>query len=43
MLEAALVAAAELAVVGTVAYVSLDESNAIGATRVESSRITRFG
>ena len=43
MLEAALVTAAELAVVGTVACVSPDESSTIGATTVNSSRITRFG
>ena len=43
MLEAALVAVAELAVVGTVACVSPDESSTIDAIIVDSSRTTRFG
>ena len=43
MLDAALVAAAELAVVGSVACVSPDESSTISAITVDSSRTTRFG
>ena len=43
MLESTLVAAEELAVVGTVAYVSPDESSTIDATTVDFSRTTRFG
>ena len=43
MLEAAVVAAAELAVVGTVTYFSPEESSTIDATTVDSSRTTRFG
>ena len=43
MIEAALVAAAELAVVGTVTFVLPDESSTIGATTVDSSRTACFG